>query len=83
MTDKTVSLPENSALSMPHATVSTLLRLGSAFVHSVRVPYLEHLLALVQCGCEQAAFPTASEPAFARAHVDPASYFVGLLIRCG
>ena len=31
----------------------------------VRVPYLEHLLALVQRGCEQAHFPAASKPASA------------------
>ena len=40
----------------------------------VRVPYLEHLLELVQRGCEEADFHTASEPALAQAHADLATY---------
>ena len=46
----------------------------------VRVPYLEHLLALVQRGCEQADSHTASEPAFAQAHADLATYLATILV---
>ena len=36
----------------------------------VRVPYWEHL---VQCGCLEADFHTAIEPALAQAHADLAT----------
>ena len=39
-----------------------------------RMPYLEHLLGLVQQGCEPTQLPTACAPAFARAHADLATY---------
>ena len=44
------------------------------------MPYLEHLLTLVQRGCEQADFHTASEPAFAQAHADLATYLATILV---
>ena len=35
-----------------------------------RILYLEHLLGLVQQGCEPAHLPAACAPALARAHAD-------------
>ena len=39
-----------------------------------RVPYLEHLLGLVQQGCESHQLPAACAPALERAHTDLATY---------
>ena len=44
-----------------------------------RVPYLEHLLALVQRGCAPPEFPTAIAPALAQAHADLATYLAIVL----
>ena len=44
-----------------------------------RVPYLEHLLGLVQQGCEPAQLPAACAPALVRAHADLAIYLATLL----
>ena len=44
-----------------------------------RVPYLEHLLGLVQQGCEPDQLPAACAPAFERAHADLATYLAILL----
>ena len=43
------------------------------YVLVARVPYLEHLLGLVQQGCEPAQLPDACAPALARAHADLAT----------
>ena len=45
-----------------------------------RVPYLEHLLSLVQQGCEPAQLPAACAPALARAHADLATYLATLIV---
>ena len=45
-----------------------------------RVPYLEHLLGLVQQGCEPAQLPDACAPALARAHADLATYLPTLMV---
>ena len=45
-----------------------------------RVPYLEHLLALVQQGCAPADLPTAIAPALAQPHADLATYLATVLV---
>ena len=44
-----------------------------------RAPYLEHLLGLVQQGCETHQLPAACAPALERAHADLATYLAVLL----
>ena len=70
-------------LKDPHAPMVTVRLEEPALAPArtlARVPYLEHLLALAQRGCEQADFPTASEPAFAQAHADLATYLATILV---
>ena len=45
-----------------------------------RLPYLEHLLGLVQQGCESAQVPAACAPALARAHADLATYLATVMV---
>ena len=45
-----------------------------------RVPHLEHLLGLVQQGCEPAQLPDACAPALARTHADLATYLATLMV---
>ena len=45
-----------------------------------RVPYLEHLLGLVQRGCAPADLPAAIAPALAQAHADLATYLATVLV---
>ena len=45
-----------------------------------RVPYLEHLLGLVQQGCEPAQLPAACAPALARAHFDLATCLATIIV---
>ena len=46
----------------------------------MRVPYWEHLLGLVERGCLEADFHTASEPALVQAHADLATYLATILV---
>ena len=45
-----------------------------------RVPYLEHLLAVVQHGCEPTQLPAACAPALEQAHADLATYLAMLIV---
>ena len=45
-----------------------------------RVPYLEHLLGLVQRGCAPADLPAAIAPALAQAHADLAAHLATVLV---
>ena len=45
-----------------------------------RVPYLEHLLGLVQQGCAPADLPKAIAPALAQAHADLATYLATVIV---
>ena len=47
---------------------------GPCTCSRARVLHLEHLLGLVQQGCEPAQLPDACAPALARAHADLATY---------
>ena len=69
-------------LNDPHAPMVTVSLEEPALAPArtlVRVPYLEHLLTLVQRGCAPADLPTAIAPALAQAHADLATYLATVL----
>ena len=69
-------------LNDPHAPMVTVLIEEQALAPArvlARVPYLEHLLGLVQRGCEAHQLAAACAPAVERAHADLATYLAMLI----
>ena len=70
-------------LNDPHAPMITVSLEEQALAPArvlARLPYLEHLLGLVQQGCAPAQLPAACAPALAQAHADLATYLATVIV---